>query len=251
MRRPLVVITATSRRETPADPERVRLNAAYVDAVARAGGIPVVAPPTNAGDAAALLDAADALLLTGGEDVEPARFDAAPHPALGRVTPARDAWELALVTVAKQRGLPTLAVCRGIQVLNVALGGTLLQDIPSEHPGALAHDQAAPRTERTHAVTFAAGSRLAGIFGATGSVNSMHHQAVARVAPGLTVTAVAPDGIVEGVEWTGDPWWAVGIQWHPEELDGADQGLFAALIDAARAEISPPSASEPRRQPGA
>lgn len=251
MRRPLVVITATSRRETPADPERVRLNAAYVDAVTRAGGIPVVAPPTSVDDAAAVLDAADALMLTGGEDVDPARYGAAPHPALGRVTPARDAWELALVNVARQRGLPTLAVCRGIQVLNVALGGTLLQDIPSEHPGAIPHDQAAPRTERTHAVTFAAGSRLAGIFGPSGSVNSMHHQAVARPATGLAVTAVAPDGIVEGVEWTGERWWAVGIQWHPEELEGSDQGLFAALVEAARGEISPPSATAPRPQPGA
>ena len=251
MRRPIVIITATSRRETPADPERVRLNAAYVDAVSRAGGIPVVAPPAGAEDAAALLDAADALLLTGGEDVDPARYGAARHAALGRVTPARDAWELALVNAAKQRGRPTLAVCRGIQVLNVALGGTLLQDIPSEQPGPVAHDQAAPRAERTHAVTFAAGSRLAGIFGATGSVNSMHHQAVARPATGLAVTAVAPDGIVEGVEWTQDRWWAVGIQWHPEELDGADQGLFTALVEAARAAISRPSASAPRRQPGA
>ncbi|HEU5174516.1 MAG TPA: gamma-glutamyl-gamma-aminobutyrate hydrolase family protein, partial [Gemmatimonadaceae bacterium] len=106
-------------------------------------------------------------------------------------------------------------------------------------------------TERTHAVTFVAGSRLAGIFGPSGSVNSMHHQAVARPATGLAVTAVAPDGIVEGVEWTRDRWWAVGIQWHPEELDGCDRGLFAALVEAARGEISPPSATAPRPQPAA
>lgn len=236
----IVAVTATSRRETPDQPERVRLNAAYLDAVTRAGGIPLVTAAPSPGGADADADAAaetllgrvDALLLTGGEDVEPARFGARPHPALGRVTPARDAWELALARAARRRRIPTLGVCRGIQLLNVAFGGTLVQDIPAERPDALQHEQGVARSRRTHAVTVHPGTRLAAIMGHRPEVNSMHHQAVADPAPGMTITALAPDGIIEGIEWTDGDWWAVGVQWHPEELDGADAALFAALIEA-------------------
>lgn len=233
MRRPLVAITATSRREAPTDPERLRLNAAYVDAIVRAGGIPVVTPPVAAEFAAALADRVDALLLTGGEDVAPSLFGAEPHPALGRVTPARDVWEIALVHAARQRRMATLGVCRGIQTLNVALGGTLIQDIPSALPDALVHEQPQPRDERTHVATVTPGSRLESLVGAEARVNSMHHQSIADLAPGFTVSAVAPDGVIEAVEWTADAWWCLGVQWHPEELDGADAKLFAALIAAA------------------
>lgn len=233
MRKPIVLITATSRQETPGDPERVRLNSAYLAAVRRAGGLPLVTPPTVPGDAEDLLRVADALLLTGGEDVEPARYGAAPHPALGRVTPDRDDWEIALVHAAKARGLPTLGICRGIQVLNVALGGTLVQDVPSEHGDAIAHEQPGSRAARTHAVSITAGSRMSAIVGREAVVNSMHHQAIREPAPGLTVTGRAPDGIIESVEWTGDDWWALAVQWHPEELDGADRQLFGALVQAA------------------
>lgn len=238
-RRPLILITATTRRESPDDPLRVRLNGAYVEAVTRAGGIAVVAPPQPLDAAEALLERAEGLLLTGGEDVDPALYGAAPHRALGRVTGDRDAWELELVRGARRRGMPTLAICRGIQVLNVALGGTLIQDIPDERPSAIRHEQEAGRAARTHPLRLVAGSRLATLFGTEADVNSMHHQAVGRVAPGLRVTALAPDGIVEGVE-TDDGWWALGVQWHPEELDGADSRLFAALVAEAT--------SQPRRQ---
>lgn len=230
--RPLILITATTRRESPDDPARVRLNGAYVDAVARAGGIGIVAPPQPVSAAEALLERVDGLLLTGGEDVHPALYGAAAHRALGRVTAERDAWELELVRVARRRRIPTLAICRGIQVLNVALGGTLIQDIPEERPSDLRHEQAAGRSDRTHRIRVEPGSRLATLFGAGAEVNSMHHQAVDRVASGLQVTALAPDGIIEGVEAT-DGWWAVAVQWHPEELDGADSRLFAALVAEA------------------
>lgn len=237
----IVAVTATSRQETPDQPERVRLNAAYLASVTRAGGLPLVTAATAAESSDAEADAAaealvqrvDALLLTGGEDVAPTRFGAQPHPELGRVTPARDAWELALVRAARRHRVPTLGVCRGIQVLNVALGGTLIQDIPSERPGSLVHEQPDERARRTHAVAVHPGTRLAEIVGTRADVNSMHHQSVDEPAPGTTITAVSPDGIIEGIEWSGDDWWAVGVQWHPEELDGADLGLFAALIRAA------------------
>lgn len=233
MRRPIIGITATSRREKADEPERVWLNAAYVNAVIRAGGLPAITPPSPEHDAAALLEHVDGVLFTGGEDVDPTLFGQAAHPALGRVTPARDGWEIALARAARARGVPVLGVCRGIQVLNVAFGGTLVQDIPSLHPGALAHAQLEPRAERTHPVRIEAGSQLAAVLGTQLHVNSMHHQAVAELAPGFAATATASDATIEGMEWTADDWWCIAVQWHPEELDGADLKLFTALAERA------------------
>jgi putative glutamine amidotransferase len=237
-RTPLIAVTATSEHIRSA--LRVRVNAAYTRAVERAGAIPFVVPPL--GDPAALgplLDRVDGLVLTGGEDVDPARYGTQPHPALGVLNADRDATELALVAEARSRRLPTLAICRGIQLLNVALGGTLVQDIPSERPSAIEHDSAQARDARVHEVSVEPGSRLAAALGDTCvRANSFHHQALDRVADGLRVTARASDGLIEGVEWSGEEWWALGVQWHPEELvDGSerwDRQLFAALIRAAR-----------------
>ena len=236
---PLVAVTATSRADQGA-PARVRLNAAYVRALEAAGLVPIVVPPLAAPDAALpLLDVVAGLVLTGGEDVDPARYGASPHPALGPVARDRDETELALVAGARARGLPTLAICRGIQVLNVALGGTLVQDLPTERAGAVAHDPGGARAARVHEVAVTPGSRLAGALGATrATVNSFHHQAVDRVAEGLVVTAHAPDGVVEGIESPDDAWWAVGVQWHPEELattpEPWDRALFAAFASRVR-----------------
>jgi putative glutamine amidotransferase len=135
--------------------------------------------------------------------------------------------------------LPTLAICRGIQVVNVALGGSLVQDIASECPSGVQHDQSEARKQRVHDVSVGSDSMLADAVGATRiTVNSSHHQAVARVARGLDVTARAPDGIVEGAEWTGDDWWMLAVQWHPEELTRDpqpwDRGLFKAFADRVR-----------------
>lgn len=234
MPRPLIAVTATARSETGADPVRVRLNAAYVDAVTRAGGLPVIAPPTDPAAAEELIGTVDALLLTGGEDVDPSWYGAVASPRLGRVTASRDAWEIALTRAAAARCLPVLAVCRGIQVLNVALGGTLLQDIPTDRPGSLGHEQDGSRSDRTHPVHLVDGSRLAAILGPAPLVNSMHHQAVDARATALTIVGTSPDGVIEAVESPDEAWWAVGVQWHPEELDGADARIFAAFVDAAR-----------------
>lgn len=248
MPRPFIAITATTRSETPSEPPRVRLNGAYVDAVVRAGGTPCVAPVMDPAHAAEVLGPAGALLLTGGEDVAPDLFGQSARPGLGRVTRDRDEWEIALVHAARARGLPVLAVCRGIQVLNVALGGTLIQDIPRECPGAMAHQQQEGRSARTHAIACTPGSRLAALLGDGASVNSMHHQAIAVAAPGLRVTATAPDGVIEAVEWTGSDWWALGVQWHPEELDGRDAGLFVAVVEAATAFQAGSGALRPERR---
>lgn len=239
---PIVAVTATIRTDDGVP--RVRLPAAYLAVLERAGLVPIVLPPFNgtalevAAAVGRVLDAVDALVLTGGEDVDPARYGASPGPRLGPTNTARNATEIAAVLAASQRGLPTLAICRGIQVLNVALGGTLIQDIPSERPHALGHDPDAPRDTRTHAVRVVEGSRVARALGATTlQVNSVHHQAIDRLAPGLVLTATAPDGIVEAVESADDDrWWLTGVQWHPEEFvredHAPDHGLFAALADA-------------------
>jgi putative glutamine amidotransferase len=235
-RAPLIAITATSRAD--GDTRRVRLGAAYVTAVEQAGGLPLILPPlSSVAGAEQLLDAADALLLTGGEDVSPDRYGAAPHPKLGDVNVARDATEIALVEIARQRALPTLAVCRGIQLVNVAFGGSLIQDIPSERPGTLDHDPGTPRAAGVHDVRVEPSSRLALAVGAPHlRVNSFHHQAADRVAEGLRATAWAPDGIIEGLEWDGSDWWMLAVQWHPEEMIGeeAEMGIFRAFVEEAK-----------------
>jgi putative glutamine amidotransferase len=230
--KPLVALSATTDHHRGA--QRARVNQSYIHAVEQAGMIPLVLPSlADPALAERALAPVAGLVLTGGDDVAPALYDAEPHPALGPVDPRRDAWELALVDAARARGLPVLAICRGVQVVNVALGGTLVQDIPSEVDTDLAH-RAAERAARTHEVAVEPGSRLAAALGTTRlSVNSLHHQSLDRVAERLRVTARAADGVIEGVE-TGadDPWLVLGVQWHPEELvdtpEPWDRRLFAA-----------------------
>jgi putative glutamine amidotransferase len=232
---PLVGLTATTAAAEGI--VRVRTNAAYVRALETAGLVPIVLAPLDPAHGDRALDAVSGLVLSGGEDVAPRRYGEVPHPALGAVNDARDVWELSLLAAARSRGIPTLAICRGIQVLNVALGGSLVQDIPSQCPSALPHAPSAGRSSRVHEVHVAPGTRLADAVDAHRlTVNSAHHQAIGRVAHGLRVSARAPDGIIEGAEWDGDDWWAVGVQWHPEELvetrEGWDRGLFAAFAEA-------------------
>ena len=247
---PVIALTTTIEvvRELP----RVRVNRRYTDAIVRAGGLPLAVPPLAAGAAAALLDRVDGLLLTGGEDVASRLYGAPPHPKAEAPNPERDQWEMALVRAARDRRVPTLAICRGVQIANVAFGGSLVQDIASECPGALDHAREDVRTSRVHAVTVEPGSRLAGALGADRfTANTLHHQAVARAGEGLRIVGRAEDGVVEGVEWTGDDWWMLGTQWHPEELDDTaepwDRALFAAFTEA----VSASSANAFRPVPGA
>jgi len=231
---PLPAVAVTATTGVLRGVVRVRANQSYTDAARSAGMRPFILPVLAPEDADAMLEGMQGLILTGGEDVDPAHFGAPPDPKLGVVHAGRDAFEIALVHAAQRRRLPTLAICRGIQVANVALGGTLIQDIPSARPDALAHESGLARSARAHAVSVTAGSRLARALGAESlTVNSFHHQSLDRVAEGLDVAALAPDGIIEGVEWTRDDWWMLGVQWHPEELVGTpepwDRALFASL----------------------
>ena len=248
-RRPLIAITATT--EVIRGISRVRVNEAYTRSVERAGMLPVIiAPMEDERRAAAIVASVDGVLLTGGEDVDPARYGVAARAETDTPHLARDRTEIALVVAAKTMAVPTLAICRGLQILNVALGGTLIQDIPSERPTALAHSPGGPRDRRAHAVRAREGSRLAAALGASDlEVNSSHHQALDRVAPGIRVTATAPDGIVEGAESADDRWWMLGVQWHPEELTATaeawDRALFEAFQRAAAAHAAIGTAGGP------
>jgi putative glutamine amidotransferase len=249
---PLLPVALTATTESIRGVLRTRANVSYTAAARAAGLRPYILPVLDPADAGAVLDGMGGLLLTGGEDVDPVHYGARPHPALGEVHPGRDAFELALVRAARERRIPTLAICRGVQILNVALGGTLVQDLPSERPEALPHDGDWERDARVHAVRVAPRSRLAAALGDVQlTINSLHHQAIGTVAPGLASVAHAPDGVVEGVEWTGDDWWMAGVQWHPEELthttEGWDRALFAAFAEAVGAYlVSSRDASAPR-----
>ena len=221
--------------------ERTGVNSAYVRSVLAAGGVPIMLSPIMGPSyAARALDGVDALVLTGGEDMDPAWYQTAPHPKANPPSRERDLFELALFAGARQRELPILGICRGIQVINVALGGTLWQDLPSERPGPVDHSPEVGRSERTHVVRLQPGSLAASTLGGTElRVNSFHHQAIRDLAPKLVATGWSDDGLIEAVEAApGEPW-MLAVQWHPEEmhaeLRAPDRGLFRSLVERAGA----------------
>ncbi len=212
---------------------------AYADAVARAGGLPLCLPVWQA-PPGALLALCHGLILAGGSDVDPALYGGPAHPAIYGIDRTRDDAEIALVHLAVAAQMPTLAICRGAQIANVALGGTLhphLPDLAAEWGSALAH-RAEPYGGVTHAVTIEPGTRMAAILGSGDEPSvSWHHQAIDRLGNGLRVAACAADGCIEAVELPAHPWF-VGVQWHPElsaATDTAQQRLFDVLIEEARA----------------
>jgi putative glutamine amidotransferase len=201
----------------------------YVDAVERAGGRPVLIPPSDTGTDE-VLDTLDGVVLSGGADVDPALYEAERHPETDPAQERRDAGELALLSAALERDMPVLAVCRGFQLLNVLRGGDLVQHLPEE----VGHDEhkQVPGEFAVHPVEVEQGTRLAAIVGPSAEVTSHHHQALGRVGAGLVEAAWAADGTLEAVE---DPAqrFVVGVQWHPEA--GEDAALFEALVEEARA----------------
>jgi len=211
----------------------------YVHAVHQVGGAPVILPPMLAeADWMALLGRLDGLLLSGGEDLHPRQYGQPPEAWLGGVDETRDTSELGLIRAALEMQKPIFAICRGIQVLNVALGGTLYQDLAAQVPGALDHAFLMSRSldQSVHPVTLEADSALARILGGvTFAVNSAHHQSIQTPGAGLRVVGRAPDGVIEAVELADYPF-CIGVQWHPEALvrsDPAMASLFAALVEAA------------------
>lgn len=240
---PIIAVTgnpASDQNGAMAPGDGIEANAQITNAVVAAGGLPVILPyPASPQQAAELAKAAAAafagFILPGGPDVTPALYDAEPLPGLGATQQPKDEFDIALIHAVLAAHKPIFAFCRGIQILNVALGGSLYQDLPSQVPTALQHRQETPPSRPTHHVTIAAGSRLATFFGASAYVNSRHHQAIERVAPGLTVTATASDGIVEGVSDAENL--VLGVQWHPENMwqtDATQFALFQDLIQRAK-----------------
>src|SRR5262245_6635281 len=222
-----------------AQPERAYVNSTYLHAIQQAGAVPVALPPQlSAVSIKRLVWGLDGLLLTGGGDVDPALFGELPHPTLYDVAPARDTVETIAVRIALERRRPVLAICRGIQVLNVALGGTLYQDVTTEPGTEIRHSQEAARDQPTHKIKVDPGSRLAETLGADEiEVNSMHHQAVKAMGGDLAAVAWAPDQIIEGIELADRSRFVLGVQWHPEELISLSEParrLFSALVTAAR-----------------
>ncbi|HQT87648.1 MAG TPA: gamma-glutamyl-gamma-aminobutyrate hydrolase family protein [Acidiphilium sp.] len=206
----------------------------YAEAIAAAGGLPVTLPHLAA-LAPHYLDHIDALIITGGAfDVDPALYGADQRHQSVALKPSRTSAELSLLHGALARNMPVLGICGGEQLLAVALGGTLIQHIPDAVPNALAHEQPNPRDQPGHSIAITPNTRLAAITGATSmAVNSSHHQAVRDPGPRLIVNAIAPDGVIEGIE-SPDHRFCLGVQWHPEfQIDPGDQRLFAALIEAA------------------
>lgn len=204
------------------------LPTSYARAVSDAGGAPLLLPPGQPASVAAVLDGLHGLLIAGGADLDPDRYGQARGEHTDQPRTDRDGWELALLDGALARQLPVLAICRGLQVLNVALGGDLVQHLP-DRLGSNLHCPVVG-LHGQHPVALAAGTRLAALLGEQPMVASYHHQAIDRLAPALTATGWAPDGTVEAVELA-DADWVIGVQWHPEVFDG--QPLFAAFVQAA------------------
>jgi len=241
MDEPLILVTAGKENLAAAEgSNQARIIGClmeYVDAVLNAGGVPILLPRISSlGAIRAAAMGVHGVLFTGGGDVASLAYGEEPHPASSGVDPVRDEMELALAGIAEELGLPVLGICRGIQVLNVASGGTLFQDIRDQVPGAHQHQTHAVDAVKAHTVDIEPVSRLAPIVGAASTrVNSRHHQAVKEIGRGLRVSARARDGVIEAIEAT-DGRRLLAVQWHPEELAWTDpscHGLFAWLVGEA------------------
>jgi putative glutamine amidotransferase len=245
---PLIGITTQTLQAIDGIPEglphSVVMNQRYYHAAAMAGAAPVLIPLLDEVETLrAIYERMDGILIPGGVDVDPGVFGETPHERLGRIDPARDRVEIQLVKWAVEDGKPVLGLCRGLQVINVALGGTLYQDLDAEYPNAIKHDYfptyGFSRNHLAHEVAVQAGSRMRhALTGASVPVNSMHHQGIKVLASALVASATAPDGLIEAVESPNADRFIVGVQWHPEvfELSEPSTGvLFRDFVEAAAA----------------
>lgn len=218
--------------------EQVILTNYYFRAVEKAGGLPLLLPSMKDLEAISqLANLLDGLILSGGVDVDPMHIGQEPVPELGRLSPERDEFELNLTRQALKKCIPILGICRGVQLLNIAAGGTIYQDINTQMQGVLKHYQSAPKWYPTHKIKILEDSRLSSIFSVNEvRVNSFHHQAVAEVARGFKVSAVSRDNVIEAIEAI-DSTFILGVQWHPEcmwQNDHQSFGLFKEFVEAAK-----------------
>ena len=229
MTKPLIGI-GSDIYQKEGDRDRAFVFTTYVDSLRRAGAIPVLIPPQPE-NAAGVVAELVGLLLAGGDDCDPAAYGEPRHPTVEPMDPRRQDNDLSLARAARERGIPTLGICLGVQVMNVAAGGTLIQHLESDIDHA-----SEPSDRHRHGVAIDGGTRLARILGERElEVNSSHHQAIRDVGDGLRVTAHAPDGVVEGLEDPRHPFY-LGVQWHPEDMSGEDSAaaIFGAFVEAAR-----------------
>jgi putative glutamine amidotransferase len=240
--RPYIGISCGTFRDRDWCPPAHFLRKTYTDAIVAAGGVPLIIPVIDdLGVLRALYDRVDGILISGGGDIDPHKYGEAPLPGLGPTDPARDDIELPLASWAVEDGKPLLGICRGSQVINVALGGTLYQDIPSQIHTSLVHDSSFTRQDWTymaHDLRLDPGSKLAQVFGTTSFyTNSLHHQSLKAIAPGLHAVGWAPDGVVEAIEGNNGHF-LFGIQCHPEALQGAAdvrwQALFQLFVESCQ-----------------
>lgn len=239
---PVIGITGTLKEDGEPQGTRplgryVRADLDYVEGVAQAGGVPVVLPPVG-GYEGTLIETIDGLVLSGGSDLNPEYYGEEPLPEMGVTIPERDEFEMALLEHALKWNIPIFGICRGMQVLNVALGGTLYQDLPSQFDSEIKHRQSTPKSQPTHEVEVNISSKVAEILGDTSAkVNSYHHQAIKDLAGGLEACGWASDGTIEAVEAADYPdRWLVGVQWHAEAMRQTkpeNRNLFWALVHAA------------------
>lgn len=232
--KPLIGI-GSDMQVTPGKRDRAFAYTTYIDSLRKAGAIPVLIPPQPE-NAADIVEELDGILLAGGDDCDPAVYGEECHPSVEPMDPRRQESDIGLARAARQRGIPTLGICLGLQVMNVAGGGSLMQDIHSEMETEIEH-VSEPEDRARHEVIVENGTRLASILGGGRelNVNSSHHQAIKGIGRGFRVTAQAPDGIVEGLEDPDHPFY-LGVQWHPEDMGGEKSAseLFGAFVEAAR-----------------
>lgn len=235
-KRPLIGVTCGVREQN--GHLRAGVSMSYIEAVQAAGGVPILVPPLEPDALAVLFSRLDGLLLTGGGDIDPELYGERPSRYVANVVPERDDTELALVGAAMESGMPLLGVCRGLQVINVAAGGTLVQDIPTQARSDIRHSQTQPRWQGTHPVTLEPQSALAAWAGSGELlVNSFHHQAIKDLGQGLRAIGWSPDGLIEAIEGARGNQFLIGVQWHPEDLvehDPAAQALFRQFVEAAK-----------------
>ncbi len=233
MYRPLIGV-GSDVLQRKGERDRAFVFTTYIESLKNAGAIPVIVPPQPE-NAADVLDGLDGILLAGGDDCDPSEYGEEKHPSCEPMDPRRQQNDVVLARLARERGIPTLGICLGLQMMNVAGGGTLIQDIGSAIETDIDH-VSEPSDRNRHDVSIESSTKLGRILGAHAlNVNSSHHQAVGRVAEGLRITAKAADGVVEGLEDPEHPFY-VGVQWHPEDMQGeaSATAIFGAFVEAAR-----------------
>ncbi|HET7710830.1 MAG TPA: gamma-glutamyl-gamma-aminobutyrate hydrolase family protein, partial [Thermoanaerobaculia bacterium] len=233
MRKPIIGVGSDVYTEA-GHRDRAFVYTTYVESLRRAGAVPVLIPPQPE-NAADVVEELDGLVLAGGEDCDPATYGEEKHPTVEPMDPRRQENDLALARAARERGIPTLGICLGLQMMNVAAGGTLIQDIDTQHDTDIRH-ASEPENRARHSVIIEGGTNLGSILSAGEiDVNSSHHQAIKDLGEGLRVTAHAPDGIIEGLEDPAHPFY-IGVQWHPEDMPGESTAtsLLGAFVEAAR-----------------